>query len=689
MPVPPVRAHDQRDAGDVRWTSSPRSPGRRGPWRPPGRRPPGRRSGSRSPRCASAVATEVSATASREALADQQPATSPWPAADRRPVRSLRVPLCTCTAILSLGGRRIGDRLGAGGLAFWASLPSSGDVLAHQTNSCSASSALGTTRLGARGTRFGIVVIVMRSVGTFLQLARQVVQLVDGVQAVVDGERLRWPPRRGCVSLSGVGQLGALAQLADHRVHVHVLGLGAGDVGVVLEAVAGAQPLQGLLALDGRARPSSASGRSPCRRRCASRRWRPRRPGRRRSRPPSTPHPAKSIIMKWSMWMPVSFSQVATVQPGPPRPSDSLVMPSVRRRVALARLRVRALGDVQQRVARHAHHRHVAAVGRDVQQHLDVRERRAAEGRPWRRRASGSPWCRGRPSRSAGCSAGSGPPRWPWCSAARSLASPMFRSSFLMLRVEVPVVEVSGARPSRGSAPPATVADQRSIGACRAGVPRSRLLRPSCPSGPPRRRRRPDASLVAASFPLGATTSCPAGRPDNAPAPHAAPAPFPCPSHAVHLHTGARPASSQTHDRRPERLPTWRTRPCRPGLLYRRPAPSPAAVSGTPAPLKSLPRVSVIAGSPCGVLTLLPGFSADAGQAHHRRRACGPGRPGSGAYSRVVFASVRGRVAARCSDFGTPSSFCSQVSVSCAQPARPAAVEDLAPGHRRRRPWCP
>ena len=36
--------------------------------------------------------------------------------------------------------------------------------------------------------------------------------------------------------------------------------------------------------------------------------------------------PAKSTIMKWSMWMPVSSSQVATVQPGPPRPSDSLVI---------------------------------------------------------------------------------------------------------------------------------------------------------------------------------------------------------------------------------------------------------------------------------------------------------------------------------------------------------------------------
>src|SRR5690606_10601343 len=36
----------------------------------------------------------------------------------------------------------------------------------------------------------------------------------------------------------------------DHRVHVHVLGLGAGEVAAVLEAVPGAQPLQGLLALD-------------------------------------------------------------------------------------------------------------------------------------------------------------------------------------------------------------------------------------------------------------------------------------------------------------------------------------------------------------------------------------------------------------------------------------------------------
>ena len=30
--------------------------------------------------------------------------------------------------------------------------------------------------------------------------------------------------------------------------------------------------------------------------------------------------------MKWSMWMSVSFSQVATVQPGPPRPSESFVI---------------------------------------------------------------------------------------------------------------------------------------------------------------------------------------------------------------------------------------------------------------------------------------------------------------------------------------------------------------------------
>ncbi len=36
--------------------------------------------------------------------------------------------------------------------------------------------------------------------------------------------------------------------------------------------------------------------------------------------------PAKSTIMKWSMWIPVSSCQVATVQPGPPRPSDSFVM---------------------------------------------------------------------------------------------------------------------------------------------------------------------------------------------------------------------------------------------------------------------------------------------------------------------------------------------------------------------------
>ncbi|MGX1270399.1 hypothetical protein RKD18_003593 [Streptomyces phaeoluteigriseus] len=39
--------------------------------------------------------------------------------------------------------------------------------------------------------------------------------------------------------------------------------------------------------------------------------------------------PAKSIIMKWSMWMSVSFSQVATVQPGPPRPSEELVISRV------------------------------------------------------------------------------------------------------------------------------------------------------------------------------------------------------------------------------------------------------------------------------------------------------------------------------------------------------------------------
>ncbi len=36
--------------------------------------------------------------------------------------------------------------------------------------------------------------------------------------------------------------------------------------------------------------------------------------------------PAKSTMMKWSMWMSVSFSQVATEQPGPPRPSESFVI---------------------------------------------------------------------------------------------------------------------------------------------------------------------------------------------------------------------------------------------------------------------------------------------------------------------------------------------------------------------------
>ncbi len=36
--------------------------------------------------------------------------------------------------------------------------------------------------------------------------------------------------------------------------------------------------------------------------------------------------PAKSIIMKWSMWMSVSFSHVATVHPGPPRPSERFVI---------------------------------------------------------------------------------------------------------------------------------------------------------------------------------------------------------------------------------------------------------------------------------------------------------------------------------------------------------------------------
>ncbi len=36
--------------------------------------------------------------------------------------------------------------------------------------------------------------------------------------------------------------------------------------------------------------------------------------------------PAKSTMMKWSMWMPVSSCQVATVQPGPPWPRLWLVI---------------------------------------------------------------------------------------------------------------------------------------------------------------------------------------------------------------------------------------------------------------------------------------------------------------------------------------------------------------------------
>ncbi len=38
--------------------------------------------------------------------------------------------------------------------------------------------------------------------------------------------------------------------------------------------------------------------------------------------------PAKSIIMKWSIRIPVSSYQVATVHPGPPRPRLSLVCTS-------------------------------------------------------------------------------------------------------------------------------------------------------------------------------------------------------------------------------------------------------------------------------------------------------------------------------------------------------------------------
>ncbi len=80
------------------------------------------------------------------------------------------------------------------------------------------------------------------------------------------------------------------------------------------------------------------------------------------------------------------------------------------------------------------------------------------------------------------------------------------------------------------------------------------------------------------------------------------------------------------------------------------------AVSETPAPLKSLPRVSVMVGRPWEFVTLLPGFIAepDSPMMAASRRAWAAW---SGAYSSVVFASSAGALPAF-SDLVTPSSFC-------------------------------
>src|SRR5690606_7336364 len=83
--------------------------------------------------------------------------------------------------------------------------------------------------------------------------------------------------------------------------------------------------------------------------------------------------------------------------------------------------------------------------------------------------------------------------------------------------------------------------------------------------------------------------------------------------------------------------------------------------TGTPAPLKSLPRVSVIAGRPCELVTLLPGFSAepDRPMMSASRRAWSAW---SGAYSSVVLLSASGALPAF-SDLVTPCCTCSQLSM--------------------------
>src|SRR5690606_21934218 len=93
----------------------------------------------------------------------------------------------------------------------------------------------------------------------------------------------------------------------------------------------------------------------------------------------------------------------------------------------------------------------------------------------------------------------------------------------------------------------------------------------------------------------------------------------------------------------------------------------PEPSSFTPAPLKSLPRVSVIAGTPCELVTLSPGFIAapDRPRIAASRRAWAAW---SGAYSSVVRASCSAALPPF-SDLVTPCSTWSQLRVVWALPA--------------------
>ena len=301
-------------------------------------------------------------------------------------------------------------------------------------------------------------------------------------------------------------------------------------------------------------------------------------------------------------------------------------------------------GDGQQRVARHAHHRHVVAVGGHVHQHLDVRAAVRRRRCPWRRRASGSPRCHGVRADQQDVQRG----------LARRVRLGFGRlgvADVALVRLDV-AVEVLG---STGSPPPrcrvsarrGSPADQRSITSGRlrpARGARRRAVLPVRGRAAASARRRPRRALSGAHGLVVHARPGPGHRPagrGRVPSPRTLLCLIPTPPTLACTSAvppwSVRRKAARLVTWRTTVLSAWRTAGCPPDALA-------GAGDGVPGPLKSLPRVSVIVGSPWWFVSLLPGFIAGRGQPHDVGQLAGL----VGLVGRVLQRRLRRASPARC-----------------------------------------